>query len=317
MGMLDSVKKVYFAGKLFCSNHKADILVGSGIFAIVGGVVAACVGARKMDDILDEHEFEVSELKAENAEKPLEKSEYNREMAKIYGKTTLDMTKAFAPAVILVGTGISLVLKSHFILKNDKMKLIAAYNVLDSSYKSYRERVISKYGEEEDRRLRFGTTEGEKEVEVEEKDGKIKKKKEKVDIYPENCSDYARIFNGKNTNWHREEYEGPYAMVANFMFLEGIERACNRLLDIRGQLTLNDVYHELGMPLSAAGAVVGWRSINNGGTGAGVSFGIKDRNACIVLSDGLNEGILLDFNVEGVIIDSKFDEISGTDGIRP
>jgi hypothetical protein len=316
---LVKLTKVINTVKLFVKNHDADILVGSGIVSVVGGVIAGCIGARKVDDILDEHDAEIDDVHAlrDDPESDISKSEYNREVAKVYGNTIWSFTKAFTPCVVLTATGIALILKSHSVLKDKNLKLIAAYNILDSSYKSYRERVISKYGEEEDRRLRFGAKEEEKEVEVSGKDGKIKKKKEKVDVYPENCSDYALIFDKFNVNYHREEKEGPYAMRANFMWLRGVQQMANVKLGNRGQLTLNEVYKMLGYPESAAGCVVGWRTSENGGKDGYVSFGIDDENACVVLSDGHDEAILLDFNVDGLIMDDKFDKISGIEANRP
>ena len=310
--------KLFNAAKLFVKNHDADILVGSGIVAVIGGVVSGCIAARKVDDILDEHEYRIDEVHAEADEnEEMTKKEYNREVAKVYGGTVWSFSKAFAPCVTLTTVGIALILKSHAVLKDKNLKLIAAYNVLDTSFRGYRERVKEKYGAEEEKKLYFGAKEGEKEIEVTDKNGKVRKKKEKVDIYPNNCSDYARIFDWSNTNYHREEYEGPYAMVANFDFLTGIERMVNIKLENRGQLTLNEVYKELCMPPSKAGNVVGWRTKENGGKDGYISFGISDRNACVVLSDGGSEAILLDFNVDGLIMDDKYDRISGTDALRP
>ena len=316
---LGKLAKAANALKLFVKNHDADLLVGSGILAVVGGVISGCIAARKVDDILDEHEYEIDEVHAEkdNENSEMTKSEYNREVAKVYGSTVLSFSKAFAPCVTLTTVGIALILKSHAVLKDKNLRLIAAYNVLDSSFRGYRERVKEKYGVEEEKKLYFGAKEGEKEVEVEGKDGKLKKKKEKVDVYPENKSPYALIFDHYNVNYHREEKEGPYAMRANFMWLRGVEQMANIKLGNRGQLTLNEVYKMLGFPESAAGCVVGWRTSENGGKDGYVSFGIGDENACIVLSDGMEESILLDFNVDGLIMDDKFDKISGIEVNRP
>ena len=316
---LGKLAKAANAVKLFVKNHDADLLVGSGILAVVGGVISGCIAARKVDDILDEHEYEIDELHAESESEECEmgKKEYNREVAKVYGGTILSFTKAFAPCVTLTTLGIALILKSHAVLKDKNLKLIAAYNVLDSSFRGYRERVKDKYGALEERKLYFGAKEAEKEVEVEGKEGKIKKKKEKVDVYPENKSPYALIFDKFNVNYHTEEKEGPYAMRSNFMWLRGVQQMANIKLGNRGQLLLNDVYEMLGFPKSAAGCVVGWRLVENGGKDGYVSFGIDDENACIVLTDGMEESILLDFNVDGLIMDNKFDEISGIEVNRP
>ena len=316
---VNKLAKLFNAAKLFVKNHDADILVGSGIVAVVGGVISGCIAARKVDDILDEHEYEIEEVHAINDDENSEitKSEYNREVAKVYGGTILSFTKAFAPCVTLTTVGIALILKSHAVLKDKNLRLIAAYNVLDSSFRSYRERVKDKLGSEEEKKLYYGAEKLEIEREEQGKDGKWRKKKEVVDIYPQNKSPYALIFDRYNVNYHFEEKEGPYAMRANFMWLRGVEQMANIKLENRGQLTLNEVYKMLGYPESAAGCVVGWRTKENGGKDGYVSFGISDENACVVLSDGLMSSILLDFNVDGLIMDDKFDKISGIEVNRP
>ena len=319
MKIFDKIKNVKCKVGTFCHNNRSDIYIGAGILSVIGGVITACIAARKVDDILDEHEYEIEEVHAINNDENSEmtKSEYNREVAKVYGKTVWSFTKAFTPCVTLTTTGIFFILKGHKADKEDKQSLIAAYNGVWAGFNAYRDRVREKFGEEEERKLYYGVREEEKEVEVEGKDGKKRKKKEKIDVYPENASPYALIFDKFNVNFLDEEREGAWAMNANFMFLEGIEEtATNRLL-IKGQLTLNEVHKLLGYPESRDGNVVGWRTIENGGKDGYVSFGIKNRNACVVLTDGHSEGILINPNVDGVIIDDKFDKISGIEVNRP
>ena len=319
MKIIDKFNKIKSKIGIFYHNHRSDILIGVGITSVVGGVIAACAGTRKLDDILDEHEFAVNDLKVDSNNEPMERKEYNKEMAKIYGHTILSLGKAYAPAIGLVGGGIGLIIKAHMVDKEEKQELIAAYNGLWAGFNAYRDRVRDKFGDEEEKKLYFGAREEEKETEVEDKTGKKRKKKEKVDVYPENVGPYAVIFDKFNVNYHREEYDGPYAMRANFMFLNGVQEHLNRRLRIHGQVVLNDMNDAMGLPRSAAGAVVGWRSVDCGGKTPenGIKLGISDQNACIVLSDGLSEAILVNPNVEGLIIDSKFDEISGIGLCRP
>jgi hypothetical protein len=95
---------------------------------------------------------------------------------------------------------------------------------------------------------------------------------------------YAQWFDTNNPNWN---YSGP---DYNYLFLRNQERYANELLRARGHLVLNDVYHELGLERTTAGAVVGWVLNNDEGGDNYVSFGIFD--------DGDK---IEDFNVDGTI----------------
>ena len=66
--------------------------------------------------------------------------------------------------------------------------MTAAYGALEKGFNEYRARVVEKYGEEEDRNLRYGSRE------VEIVDPKTKKKKTVTRVGPDEPSIYARFF---------------------------------------------------------------------------------------------------------------------------
>jgi hypothetical protein len=72
---------------------------------------------------------------------------------------------------------------------------------------------------------------------------------------------------------------------------------------------LNEVYEQLGIPASRAGAVVGW-TILPGGDGY-IDFGIFDgeNSSARMFVNGHEKSILLDFNVDGVIY-NKIEQIN-------
>ena len=73
------------------------------------------------------------------------------------------------------------------------------------------------------------------------------------------------------------------------------------MLLIKGFVTVNDVYSELGFPSTEAGMICGWRYKSDRGDGY-ISFKprITDGNWAF----GQNGcSILLDFNIDGVIFD--------------
>ena len=111
-------------------------------------------------------------------------------------------------------------------------------------------------------------------------------------------SHYARWFDESNGYWTKDpEY--------NLMFLRTQQNYANDLLRAQGYLFLNDVYQMLGIAKSKAGQIVGW--VYDGENHIGdnfVDFGI-DRNDQKVIDfvNGKTPNVLLDFNVDGYILD--------------
>jgi hypothetical protein len=85
------------------------------------------------------------------------------------------------------------------------------------------------------------------------------------------------------------------------LFLSNVQNYMNDRLKARGHVFLNEVYDEIGLSHTEAGAVVGWRWKKGSGDDF-IDFGIWDGTE--VVNDFFNgrEGaLLLDFNVDGVI----------------
>jgi hypothetical protein len=170
--------------------------------------------------------------------------------------------------------------------------LTAAYGALEKGFNEYRGRVIEKYGEEEDRNLRYGSQQ------IEVVDPKSGKKKMLTRVSSDIPSIYARFFDVSSSSWNKEpEY--------NLMFLQCQQNYANDKLHARGHVFLNEVYDMLGLERSKAGAVVGWILSKNGETDNYIDFGVFDgkTQSARDFVNGFEGSILLDFNVDGVIYD--------------
>lgn len=112
----------------------------------------------------------------------------------------------------------------------------------------------------------------------------------------DSVSQYARFFDESNPIWSEDP-------KMNLMFLKQQQEYATRKLRIIGHLFLNEVYDMLGMPKSKAGQLVGWIYDEDNPIGDNyVDFGIfTEKNAPSV--DGFKNAILLDFNVDGNILD--------------
>ena len=112
----------------------------------------------------------------------------------------------------------------------------------------------------------------------------------------ETVSPYARFFGPNEDMAIRNNYD-------RLFFLKLTQDRANDLLRMRGYLFLNDVYEMLGMERSKAGQLVGWVYDEKNPIGDNyVDFGIYDsRNERFV--NGYYHTALLDFNVDGNILD--------------
>ena len=125
-----------------------------------------------------------------------------------------------------------------------------------------------------------------------------KKESEKVDglIEHNDLSQYARFFDDGCVGWtNNPEY--------NRAFLAFQQNYANDLLKVKGHLLLNEVYDMLGIIRSKAGCVVGWIYDENNPIGDNyIDFGLfNKRNKDFI--NGYESVAILDFNVDGVIID--------------
>lgn len=112
----------------------------------------------------------------------------------------------------------------------------------------------------------------------------------------EDASYYARFFDEGCTGWTKDS-------EFNLIFLKQQQNYANELLRKKGHLFLNEVYDMLGIPRTKAGQMVGWIYNEKNPIGDNfVDFGINNaRNKDFV--NGYERIILLDFNVDGEILD--------------
>lgn len=290
-------------------KHSPEILIVAGIAGTVVSTVLACRSTLKIDSVLEESKDKLYKIKnVHNGEIALAEGQeyteqdYKRDLTLTYVKMGLDLAKLYAPAVILGSLSITSILVSNNILRKRNMALVAAYTTVDRAFKDYRSRVVERFGDKVDKELRYNVKSKKFEETVVDENGKEKKVKKTVDVAdPLACySQYARIFDESSRNWEKDaEY--------NLMFLRSQQQYANNLLVAKGHLFLNEVYDMLDIPRTKAGQIVGWSYDKKNPTGDNyVDFGIyrQDVEKACDFVNGYERSIILDFNVDGPIIDS-------------
>lgn len=283
-------------------KHSPEVLVVAGTIGVVASAVMACKATTKAGKIKEEMNEEMDKIHevAEAHREDYTEEDLKKDTTIVYAQTAVKYVKLYAPSVALGVVSLTCILASNSILRKRNIALAAAYTAVDKGFKEYRGRVVERFGTELDKELRYNIKAKEFEEPVVDEKGKEKIKKETVSVADPNLySDYARFFDDGCLGWSKDaEY--------NLTFLKQQQNYANDLLKKKGHLFLNEVYDMLGIPRTRAGQVVGWIYDEKHPIGDNfVDFGIYDMNREKVRDfvNGYERVILLDFNVDGNILD--------------
>lgn len=284
---------------LKASKYAPEILTGVGIAGVIGSTILIAKATTKLEPIIERHEKEVEVLRtdkaligADNGRPMYDGKEIQKELVKTYAHTSLNLIKIYGPGVSLSVASLISILAAHGIMKRRTVVLLGAYKAVESAFGAYRQRVIEEFGDEKDRDFRLGFhTE-----KIEDKETGKKKTVRSID--PNHISQYAKWFDEGNVNWEKDaEY--------NLLFLKNHQNWANDRLRVQGFLFLCDVYDMLGFDRTQESMLVGWVMDPKNGGDLHVDFNIytADSIAARAFVNGLERSIMLDFNVDGVILD--------------
>lgn len=302
--IMNKISRTFNKVSFQLKKHSPEIMVVAGVAGVVVSAVLACKATTKLSTILDGTKEELDSIhncmEDESIAENYSKEDGKKDLAIVYAQTGIKLVKLYAPAVLIGALSITSILASNNILRKRNVALAAAYATIDKGFKEYRNRVVERFGEEIDRELKYNIKAKKFEETVVDENGKEKKSKTTVNVADPNAvSGYARFFDDGCNGWEKDsEY--------NLMFLRAQQQYANDLLKSRGHLYLNEVYDLLGIPRTKAGQVVGWIYNTKNPVGDNyVDFGIYDTNREVVRDfvNGYERTILLDFNVDGNILD--------------
>lgn len=286
-------------------KHSPEILAVAGVVGVATSTVMACKATMKLNDILEESKENIDKIHNYVEEKGYSEK-YTEEDSKkdltiVYTQSAVKIVKLYAPALVLGTLSITSMLASNNILRKRNAALAAAYVTIDKSFKEYRSRVVERFGKEVENEIRHNIKKEEIEKTIIDENGNETTVKETIDVAnPSEYSEYARFFDDGCSGWDKDaEY--------NLMFLKRQQDAANEKLKRKGYLFLNEVYEMLGIQKTKAGQIVGWIYDEKNPIGDNfVDFGIYDankpKNRDFV--NGYERSILLDFNVDGNILDA-------------
>ena len=299
--ILNKASRTFYKTGFKLKKPSPTILAVAGTVGVVTSGVMACRATTKLSTIIDEHHDNVDEIHdyiEENgfSDKYTEKDS-NKDLTIVYTQTGVKLVKLYAPSVILGTVSLAAMLGSNHILRKRNIALTAAYTTAAKTFRTYRDRVVDRFGEDLDEELRYGIKTKEIEETVTDEKGKEKKVKKTVDVVNiEDIDGYSRLFYEGNPGWDNDPR-------FTRMYLLSQLKYANTLLKKRGYLTLNEVYKMLGFSLIPDGQIMGWfYDEEHPNT---VDFGILDTNDEMMIRffNGDEKAVLLKFNINGNILD--------------
>lgn len=303
--MQKATRSVNRAG-LTLKKNSPEILVITGIGLGILAAVKACQATLKVESVVEKHTEKMDKINKDyeagvtESGKDYTYDDCKKDKAKAYLQTGVELTKIYGPSVAIGGLAVTSILASNNILRKRNVALVAAYTAVDKGFKEYRGRVVERFGKEVDQELRFGVKKEEVETVIKDEDGNEKVVKSEINIVdPTKICDYSKFYDASCTGWTKNpEY--------NLMTLKRQQDYANDLLQENGHVFLNEVYDMLGIDRTEAGNIVGWIYDEKNPTGDNfIDFGIydQDNERKRAFVNGHENVILLDFNVDGIILD--------------
>ena len=283
-------------------KNSPTILIVAGIASMATSIALACVATKKLDktlapskkiiDTVHAHLSDDTGLSNNLYDVKKEKKDLTVAYLKAGGKIIL----LYSPAAVAFAVGTACIVGSHNIMRGRNIALTALCSSLENSYRSYREKVKEKIGEDAEKAI----YESQDKKEITTKDGKKK--------LVNTAHDFSVLYADGQRGWENDA-------KLNMRFLLTKQAYLNQVLKVKGYVFLSDVYEELGFDAEYLGEerlrashLLGWRydpsdkTIDNY-----ISFGLEDKSGIIKddVSKQLNENepdFWLEFNYDGDIV---------------
>lgn len=201
--------------KRFMTKNGYTILTVLGAAGVVGTAVTAVKATPKAMKLLE-----------------LAEEEKGEELSK--WETLKTVTPQYIPAILIGTSTVACIFGAQILNKKHQAALISAYALLDQSYKEYKNKVKSMYGEDGD-------------VDIRTSIAKDKYEEEAIDEYED----------GKTLFY--DKYSKRYYRVTKETQLRA-EYEINKILSQSGGASLNDYYDLLGIDRKDYGEFIGWSS---------------------------------------------------------
>ena len=287
--------------KFYIKKNSPEILVGAGIATLIGSLVYTVIGTLNTGVEVTNAVCELDEVENDDS---LMEEERRKKKHGIYIHAGLNIARNYAPAVTLATVSAGCLIGSNAIMRRRAFGLAAAYSALDATFSDYRTRVIDEYGEDVDKKMRYGLTTKEVEVEqIDEETGEVVKTTSTVTEAAESAT----------TVWYKRQYElsdGTVVVNPNWQPDKGLNATfvLAQIAWFNGRLSRgehvwqDDIYNELGIPVDGyrqEAHVLGWTPDKNGEKYIKCRLYNDEESGDFISND--DGDILLSFNPDGIL----------------
>lgn len=238
-GILAVSKKAIFEGE----KHSPEILVYGGVALGVYSAVEACRSTLKAEEVLNEakKDFETIKMAEETCPERYDSDAKNRDLIVAYTRLAVQFLKLYGKPLALGALSVFCILKGHGILRRRHADLLAYAVGLERSYNALFKRVSEEFSEEAAGRFASGIRSVEHEFEEVDEKGKVKKKKQIIDLITsdDELGKYEWIF-GPDSNQWSENFD------VDLMWIRSQMTNANDILIQRtnGVMTVSDIFAE-------------------------------------------------------------------------
>ena len=287
--------------KFYIKKNSPEILVGAGIATLIGSLVYTVIGTLHTGVEVTNAVCELDEVENDDS---LMEEERRKKKHGIYIHAGLNIARNYAPAITLATVSAGCLIGSNAIMRRRAFSLAAAYSALDTTFSDYRTRVIDEYGEDVDKKMRYGLTTKEVEVEqVDEETGEVVKTKATVTEADESAT----------TVWYKRQYElsdGTVVVNPNWQPDKGLNATfvLAQIAWFNGRLSRgehvwqDDIYKALGIPVDGyrqEAHVLGWTPDKNGEKYIKCRLYNDEESGDFISND--DGDLLLAFNPDGML----------------
>lgn len=281
-------------------RNSPTILFIGGAAGVITATVLACKATLKLEKVVVEYETDKETI----ADKyQIDEDARNAGIRKLQVRMLAETAKLYLPALGVGVVSIGALAGGQIILTKRNGALMSAYVTLDQLHQKYRETVAEKIGKDAETELAAGVKS--EVVEEQMANGKTKTTTKDTLKAGNEKSPYIHVFDQRSRLFSKEPGRNNEILVVQ-------QNRANDRLRADGYLFLKDVLEMLGLPITSASALLGWRHKAEYGNskfpiGDGyVDFGIYNNPNREWVDDFVNgkEYIaVMDFNCDGVIYD--------------
>ena len=284
--------------KLSCKKNAPQIMLVAGVVGAITATVFACKATVDFNDTVKESRAQIESIRANES---ISEDERSKAITSCYLKTAVKGASLYTPAIVLGGLSIASIVTSNRILQERNVALATAYMGLENKFKTYRERVMERFGDQVEYEIYNGLKAKEiTETVTDENGDEHTVTKTVYEKTGPSCSMYEVLFDERSRLFEKD---------ANYnrMIVEQCETNANIKLRRQGHLFLNEVLDMLDLPRTKAGNFVGWICGDEDCDACGVDFGLGQPR-CLEFMKGKERSVWLEFNVQGDILNKMFGE---------